>query len=468
MGCYPNKQKLRFPATPGTAVSSLCGNKDTACYNGDTPKNGGDDRPIQRPTPKLQWEGTGLTRHCLSCHARLCKLSAGPPIAAFDLRRLKNGNAPYIRVTKQAESVVGSGGDIRIVMEHTGMYWRPIALALKEADFFVSVVNAMLIHDFSDNSLRKVKTDKADSMKIANYALSFWAELRNYSPEDETRQMLKIQNRLYLHTQKSSVTLRNGLISLLDQTFPGVNTLFDIQPKRSSGHFKWVDFVKRFWHKDCVAGVSLIAFSNAYHKWCTRSGYRFSASDAEKLHGAAKNAVATFPKNDSIKLLIAQAVDSLNAVYDALYILWGEMLRLASLLPEFDIVMAMQGAGEVTGPQLMAEIGDVRRFTHKGALVAFAGMDAPPFQSGTFDSKSRRISKRGSPHLRKTLFMVASTILQHSDPDNPVFQFMDKKRAEGKHFYVYMVAGAAKFLRIYYARVKAHLIALDAEASSAA
>ena len=81
------------------------------------------------------------------------------------------------------------------------------------------------------------------------------------------------------------------------------------------------------------------------------------------------------------------------------------MLRLASLLPEFDVVMAMQGAGEVTGPQLMAEIGDVRRFTHKGALVAFAGMDAPPFQSGTFDSKSRRIS------MRKTLFMVVSTII---------------------------------------------------------
>ena len=89
--------------------------------------------------------------------------------------------------------------------------------------------------------------------------------------------------------------------------------------------------------------------------------------------------MATFPKNDSTKLLIAQAADSLNAVYDALHILRGEMLRLASLLPEFDVVMAMQGAGEVTGPQLIAEIGDVRRFTHKGALVAFAGMDAPPF-----------------------------------------------------------------------------------------
>ena len=112
--------------------------------------------------------------------------------------------------------------------------------------------------------------------------------------------------------------------------------------------------------------------------------------------------------------------------------------------------------------QLIAEIGDVRRFTHKGALVAFAGMDAPPFQSGTFDSKSRRISKRGSPHLRRTLFQIASVILQHSNPADPVFLFMDKKRSVGKHFYVYTVAGAAKFLRIYYARVKAHLEALDA------
>ena len=51
----------------------------------------------------------------------------------------------------------------------------------------------------------------------------------------------------------------------------------------------------------------------------------------------------------------------------------------------------MKGAGQVTGPQLMAEIGDVRRFTHKGALVAFAGVDAPPFQSGDFEAKSRHV-----------------------------------------------------------------------------
>ncbi len=90
-GTLSQQAKTDFRRPRRKSVLSICGNKCTACYNGDTPKNGGDGRPMQRPTPKLQWEGTGLTRHCLSCHARLRKLSAGPPIAAFDLRRLRSG-----------------------------------------------------------------------------------------------------------------------------------------------------------------------------------------------------------------------------------------------------------------------------------------------------------------------------------------------------------------------------------------
>jgi len=358
--------------------------------------------------------------------------------------------------------------EIRVVMEHTGMYWRPVALALKSAGFFVSVVNAMLIHNFSDNSIRKVKTDKADSLKIANYALTFWQELRDYSLEDENRQLLKIQSRLYERTLNSSVALRNGLISLLDQTFPDANKLFGMETRTTSGHIKWVDFVRRFWHKDCVAALSLHSFADTFQKWCKRTGYHFNLSDAERIHNIARNSVATLTKNDSTKLLITQAVDSLNAVYDTLQILRNEMYRLASLLPEFEIVMSMQGAGKITGPQLMAEIGDVRRFTSKGALVAFAGVDAPPYQSGTFDSKSRHVSKRGSPHLRRVLFTICSVILQHADPENPIYQFMNRKRAEGKHFYVYTVAGTAKFLRIYYARVKEYLNAEDAQTDTVA
>ena len=110
LGYDPNKQKLRFPAMPETAVSSLCGNKDTACYNGDTPKTGEDDRPMQRPIPKLQWEGTGLTRHCLSYSRSFWQTVSQPSHCGVRFAQVEKRTTPHTRVTKQAESVVGSGG----------------------------------------------------------------------------------------------------------------------------------------------------------------------------------------------------------------------------------------------------------------------------------------------------------------------------------------------------------------------
>ncbi len=198
----------------------------------------------------------------------------------------------------------------------------------------------------------------------------------------------------------------------------------------------------------------------------TKQDYRFTNRIAEKLYTAAREGVSSLPKCASTKMLICQSVDALNAVYDVLYQQRGEMLRLAKLLPEFDVVMGMAGAGSITGPKIMGEIGDVRHFTGKSALVAFAGVDASPYQSGIFESTSRCVSKRGAPLLRRTLFRMCSTILQHENVNDPVYLFMDKKRSEGKHFYVYMVAGAAKLLRIYYARVKVCL--MEASSSSQA
>ena len=120
-------------------------------------------------------------------------------------------------------------------------------------------------------------------------------------------------------------------------------------------------------------------------------------------------------------------------------------------------MMGMFGVGPVLGPQLMAEIGDVRRFHSKKALVAFAGIDAPPYQSGQMDIRSRSISKRGSSSLRRTLFLVMSVILQRAPMNEPIYQFMNKKRSEGKPYRVYMMASANKFLRIYYASVESLL-----------
>ena len=350
-------------------------------------------------------------------------------------------------------------GETRVVMEYTGYCHAPVALALCEAGLYVSVVNPLLAHDYGNNSLRRAKTDRKDALKLASYALDRRTQLPKYQPQEDTRLLLKTTYRQYQQTSKILTMQKNNLITLPDMTFPEANRLFS-GPMRDDGNEKWVDFVETFRHSQCVSSRSEKAFQERFKNWRKKRGYRCNEKKAAEIY-AARSCVYPMPKTDETRLLLEQAVSQIRASSKALVALDERMRKLAETLPEYPVVMAMYGVGPRLGPQLMAEIGDVRRFHSKGAPVAYAGVDAPPYQSGTVDVHSRSMSKRGSPSLRRTLFLVMSVLLQKAPPDQPVYQFMDKKRSQGKPYKVYMTAAANKFLRVYYAKVKAHLDALE-------
>ena len=358
------------------------------------------------------------------------------------------------------EQIRNLDGETKVCMEHTGRYYEPVATWLSDAGIFVSAVNPILIREFGDDSLRTPKTDKADSKKIARYTLDRWAKLKQYGSMDKTRNQLKTMNRQFGFYMAQKTAMKNNLIALLDQTYPGANDFFD-SPARSDGSQKWVDFVHTYWHVDCVRTKSLPAFVEHYRNWCKRKGYNFSAEKAEKVYQASYDLIAVFPKDDNTKMLIRQAVAMLNTASETVETLRLKMDGAASTLPEYPVVMAMNGVGPTLGPQLMAEIGDVTRFTHRGALTAFAGVDPGKNDSGQHIQKSVPTTKKGSPNLRKTLFQIMDGLIKRSPIDDPVYAFMDKKRAQGKPYYVYMTAGANKFLRIYYGRVREYLASLS-------
>lgn len=364
-----------------------------------------------------------------------------------DYRHTQSSINDLITTIKELE------GETKVCMEHTGRYYEPVATWLSAAGIFVSAVNPSLIKDFGDESLRAPKTDKADSMKIARFALDRWAKLPQYSRMDEIRNQLKTMNRQFGFYMDQKTAMKNNLIALLDQTFPGANAFFD-SPARSDGSQKWVDFAYTYWHVDCVRSKTPEAFAEHYKKWCKRKGYNSNVSKAESVYIAAADLIAVFPKDENTKMLIRQAVTMLNATSKTVETLRTKMDQTAALLPEYSAVMEMNGVGHTLGPQLIAEIGDVTRFTHRGALTAFAGVDPRPNESGDYKRKSNPTTKKGSPHLRKTLFQIMDGLIQRAPEDDPVYAFMDKKRAQGKPYYVYMTAGANKFLRIYYGRLK--------------
>ena len=359
-----------------------------------------------------------------------------------------------------AEQLKGYEGETRVILEHTGRYYESIANVLYENGLYVSAVNPLLVKEYGNNSLRRVKTDKADAKKLARYGLDNWAELREYTPMDEIRYNLKTLNRQFQQASGQRTASANNLIALLEQSFPGVRKLFD-SPPRADGHQKWVDFVNTYPHADCVRGVSLKKFTKNYQNWCKSEKYNFSEEKAAEIYAAAREMVVLVPRSELHELMVRQAAEQLTAISKSVEIYRAEMDKLASRLPEYPVVMEMYAVGKSLGPQLMAEIGDVMRFAGKQSLVAFAGVDPMPNQSGDKSSRSNKTSKRGSPYLRKALFNVMDIYLKRSPQDEPIYQFLDKKRTEGKPYYVYMTAGANKFLRRYYAKVRDYLATLE-------
>ena len=345
------------------------------------------------------------------------------------------------------------GGEIKILMEHTGRYYESVAITLHNAGLFVSAINPLLIKEDGNGELRGVKTDKADAKKIAEFGVKYWAKLREYTPDDTIRYNLKTLNRQFQFYSETRTAHTNNLIALLEQTYPGVKALFK-SPVREDGHQKWLDFVETFWHVDCVRELSLEEFIEQYRIFCKERRYQFSTKKAAEIYSHAQQLIPLTPMSETSKLLVQEAVNQVNTISRTVETLRAEMNRTASQLPEYDTVMNMAGVGPSLGPQLIAEIGDIRRFKNKHSLPSYAGIDPGKKQSGALNVRSNKTSQRGSPHLRKAAFLVMGSLMRCKLVDDPVYQFLDKKRAEGKHYYVYITAGANKFLRMYYGKVR--------------
>lgn len=170
----------------------------------------------------------------------------------------------------------------------------------------------------------------------------------------------------------------------------------------------------------------------------------------------ASSGISTLHSNTpSTKMLVQEAISVLRTVDSSLMHILTRMQVLAKSLPEYLTVREMGGVGDVLAVKLIAEIGDVRKLHSAKALIAWAGIDPPPYESGKFIGSKRRITKRGSSTLRKIGYETMRSLKSHSAPkDDAVYNYILKKEREGKSKKQAKIAGLNKFLRIYYARVK--------------
>ena len=281
-------------------------------------------------------------------------------------------------------------------MEDTGHYHLPVVSLLVEKGIFVCTVNALRMKKYCSQSIRKAKTDKIDSVHIASYGITYWNELTPVMPPKDIYRELKLLARQYYQTVSILIKAKVNLSNLLDQVMPGIQTLMS----DSSSSHNLTDFVDRYWHYGHILDMGEKKFTTDYCKWAKKKGYRVYERLAKEILAVAQNGIPVLPNSLSTKLVVQEAVRVIHQVELSRDTILAQMQELAKSLPEYSVVRNMPCIGDVLAPRIIAEIGDVNRFRNKHSLIAYAGIDSPPYQSGSFNASERHITKRGNKYLR--------------------------------------------------------------------
>lgn len=349
----------------------------------------------------------------------------------------KNSEAGFERCVAWLESVAESEDDVFVGMEATGHYWMACFAYLTNKGYRVCVVNPMQVHAMRKlKSLSGVKNDRIDSWLIA--------ETLRQGDYDETRlatdevQALKQLTRYHQGLKQELATVKTQAICVLDSYFPEYAGLFsDIFGAAS---------LKVLAECPTPAEVDRRRASTIAKLISEGSRGRLGAGKAAQIKAAAKSSIGIKLGEDAASFQLKTMVSQVEFLNQTIAKVEKETAALlAKVEPN---ITTIPGVSTVTGAQIVAEIGDVKRFRNAASIVKYAGLNSGVDESGQFSAKGVPITKHGSPYLRRSLWLAANRARQH---DDRLRGFYEKKRREGKPHRVAVTAVARKLCHIVYA-----------------
>ena len=349
----------------------------------------------------------------------------------------KNSEAGFERCVAWLESVAESEDDVFVGMEATGHYWMACFAYLTNKGYRVCVVNPMQVHAMRKlKSLSGVKNDRIDSWLIA--------ETLRQGDYDETRlatdevQALKQLTRYHQGLKQELATVKTQAICVLDSYFPEYAGLFsDIFGAASLKVLAECPTPSEVDRRRASTIAKLISGG---------SRGRLGAGKAAQIKAAAKSSIGIKLGEDAASFQLKTMVSQVEFLNQTIAKVEKETAALlAKVEPN---ITTIPGVSTATGAQIVAEIGDVKRFRNAASIVKYAGLNSGVDESGQFSAKGVPITKHGSPYLRRSLWLAANRARQH---DDGLRGFYEKKRREGKPHRVAVTAVARKLCHIVYA-----------------
>ena len=320
--------------------------------------------------------------------------------------------------------------ECQIAFKATGHYSLNLELFLIDQGYSFMKMNPLVIHQFlKARSLRRTKTDKADSLTIANYIMSV-----QYKPNSNLlyniytlKSLCRSREQLIKEKSKFQVLLTNEL----DKTFPELKPFFN--NTISSSLLYILEKYKNTNH---------ISLMKDYESLRKLSHGKFTYAKFAQLKQLAKDSIGHH--DDNSDLLISTYVSIINHFNEKIDPIDKQ---ISTIIKELNPKMlSIPGLGEISAATILSEYGDIKNFSSPSKMLAFAGLEPSIIQSGTLENNGKMV-KHGSGHLRYSIMNIAMSILRYS----PTFyDYYLKKRSEGKCHRVALSHVCKKLIRVIY------------------
>lgn len=338
--------------------------------------------------------------------------------------------------------------NITVGMEATGPYWLPLHERLTEQGFSeIIVLNPLEVKAYRHKGIRGNKTDRIDAKLIADI-LRFGDFKTSYVFDGKKQELFTLRElcRLRTHLIELIASLKLKIISLLDRIFPEYFSIFkDVFGASSRALLTQSPLPEE------IAKLSTRKLTNILNK---ASRGRFGKEKAKEIKNLSQQSFGSKLALDvsalSCKILLFQIEhleEQVTEIEKQITPLFRKQNTKLTSIP---------GIADITGAQILSEIGDFQRiaFLKDGAenLVALAGLD-PKIQQSGLDKGKARMSKRGSPYLRKAVRQAAFwAVFTKKDP---MFRLIyEKQKSKGKHFEVALSHVSRKMLHVIFSVLK--------------
>jgi transposase len=327
-----------------------------------------------------------------------------------------------------------------IGMEATGHYWLSIYSFLSKLDFHVCVFNPLQSDALRKFYIRKTKTDSIDAILVAQVIRLDMPQATNL-PQEDVFKLKRLERFRYGLVDESS-DLKRKIIACLDQVFPEYEKFFsDIFGRSSTEVLLQSPLPEDILEIDTDLLGQVI--NDASNK---RLGLTRSLNKVQLLKESAAQSFGISVASDVFKLQIQLMLEQIKLIESHIQIVDEEMAVLVQRQNTF--LTTITGIGPVTAATIIGEVGHISRFEKPSQLLAFAGMYATVHQSGDFLASQAKMSKRGSPYLRRAIWQAAF-IASNKDP--ALSAYYQKLRARGKSHGTAIGAVSRKLVNIIFA-----------------